>query len=98
MLAKLTEALPVGGGLIYEPKWDGFRAIVYRSATDVYIQSRDLRPLDGYFPDLHQALIDRLPGGCVLDGEIVIVSKAGLDFAIEPAAARQPVDQGLVKF
>ena len=55
MLAKLAEALPEGGGLLYEPKWDGFRAIAFRGDDDVFIQSRDLRPLDRYFPELHDA-------------------------------------------
>jgi len=57
MLAKLAEALPPEGGYLYEPKWDGFRAIVFRGADDVYIQSRDSRPLDRYFPELHDALL-----------------------------------------
>ena len=59
MLAKLAEALPPGGAFLYEPKWDGFRAIVFRGGGDVYIQSRDLRPLDRYFPELHDALLAR---------------------------------------
>jgi len=93
MLAKLTEELPVSDLLLYEPKWDGFRALVYRSAGDVYIQSRDLRPLDRYFPELHQLFLERLPPGCVLDGEIVIATPAGLDFdalqmRLHPAASR----------
>ena len=57
MLAKLADALPTGGGFLYEPKWDGFRAIVFRSQSEVYIQSRDLRPLDRYFPELHDVLL-----------------------------------------
>ncbi|MEO6239530.1 MAG: ATP-dependent DNA ligase [Vicinamibacterales bacterium] len=93
MLAKLTAELPVGPGFVYEPKWDGFRALVFRSHSDVFIQSRDLRPLDRYFPELHDALIERLPAGCVLDGEIVIVTPKGLDFdalqlRLHPAASR----------
>jgi ATP-dependent DNA ligase len=93
MLAKLADALPAVGGFIFEPKWDGFRAIVFRTKGDVYIQSRDLRPLDRYFPELHQALIDRLPEGSVVDGEIVIVTPQGLDFdalqlRLHPAASR----------
>ena len=80
MLAKLTESLPADGNLLYEPKWDGFRAIVFRGAGDMYIQSRDLKPLDRYFPDLHQSLLDLLPDGCVVDGEIVIATPNGLDF------------------
>jgi ATP-dependent DNA ligase len=93
MLARLTEELPVGAGLLYEPKWDGFRAIVFRGARDLFIQSRDLRPLDRYFPELHEALLERLPPGCVLDGEIVIAGRDGLDFdalqmRLHPAASR----------
>ena len=93
MLAKLAEALPAGGGFLYEPKWDGFRAIVYRGEGDVYIQSRDLRPLDRYFPELHDTLLTALPDRCVVDGEIVIASKRGLDFdalqmRLHPAASR----------
>ena len=71
MLAKLAEALPTVP-FLYEPKWDGFRAIVFRGGSELFIQSRDLRPLDRYFPELHEALIERLPDGCVLDGEIVV--------------------------
>src|ERR1051325_9748171 len=79
MLAKSTETLPAGADLLYEPKWDGFRALVFRD-SDVFIQSRDLRPLDRYFPDLHDALAAALPKGCILDGEIVIAKRGGLDF------------------
>src|SRR5690348_16421200 len=79
MLAKLSDELPEGTGWLFEPKWDGFRAIVFRGA-DLFIQSRDLKPLDRYFPELHDALLERVPRGCVLDGEIVIATPAGLDF------------------
>ena len=93
MLAKLVDAIPDTDGLLFEPKWDGFRAIVFRSRDDVFIQSRDLRPLDRYFPELHEALLARLPAGCVVDGEIVIATAAGLDFdalqlRLHPAASR----------
>jgi ATP-dependent DNA ligase len=93
MLAKVAEAIPDSPGFLFEPKWDGFRAIVFRGATDLYIQSRDLRPLDRYFPDLHEALLERLPRGCVVDGEIVIAGERGLDFdalqlRLHPAASR----------
>ena len=93
MLAKLAEELPPEGEYLYEPKWDGFRAIVFRSGKDVYIQSRDLRPLDRYFPELHEALLERVPKDCVLDGEIVIATARGLDFdalqlRLHPAASR----------
>ena len=93
MLAKLTEELPLDGGFAFEPKWDGFRALVYRGDTGIYIQSRDLRPLDRYFPELSAALQRTLPPRCVLDGEIVIASARGLDFdalqlRLHPAASR----------
>jgi ATP-dependent DNA ligase len=93
MLAKPAATLPPGPGLIYEPKWDGFRALVFRGDGDVYLQSRDLKPLDRYFPELHAALGAALPAGCVLDGEIVIATPHGLDFdallqRIHPAASR----------
>ncbi len=92
MLAKLATTLP-SGDLLYEPKWDGFRAIVFRSADGLYIQSRDLKPLDRYFPELHDALLAGLPEPCVLDGEIVIATPRGLDFdalqmRLHPAASR----------
>ena len=93
MLARLADALPPGGPFLYEPKWDGFRAIVFRGASGVFIQSRDLRPLDRYFPELHAAFLERLPDGCVVDGEIVIATPRGLDFdalqlRLHPAASR----------
>ena len=71
MLALLAESLPDTGDFLFEPKWDGFRAIVFRGGgTDLYLQSRDARPFDRYFPELRQALLDRLPEHCVVDGEI----------------------------
>ena len=93
MLAKLVDAIPTSDGLLFEPKWDGFRSIIFRGADDVYIQSRDLKPLDRYFPELHQALIERLPPGCVVDGEIVIAQDGALNFdalqlRLHPAASR----------
>jgi ATP-dependent DNA ligase len=93
MLAKLADELPRGGDWLFEPKWDGFRAIVFRSADDVYIQSRDLRPFDRYFPELHDRLLAALPPGCVVDGEIVRPGRQGLDFdalqlRLHPAASR----------
>jgi ATP-dependent DNA ligase len=66
MLAKLAESLPADGNFLFEPKWDGFRAIVFRGASDLFIQSRDSKPLDRYFPDLHQSLLDALPAGSVV--------------------------------
>jgi ATP-dependent DNA ligase len=92
MLAKLAEELP-DGDYLYEPKWDGFRAIVFRDGDEIYIQSRDGRPLDRYFPELRESLLRRLPTPCVVDGEIVIASSRGLDFdalqmRLHPAATR----------
>ena len=93
MLAKLADTLPAAGTCLFEPKWDGFRAIVFRGASDLFIQSRDLRPLDRYFPELHDALLEKLPRDCVIDGEIVIPTPHGLDFdalqmRLHPAASR----------
>ena len=93
MLARLAESLPEGDGFLFEPKWDGFRAIAFRGDAEVFIQSRDLRPLDRYFPELHDELLSSLPDGCVIDGEIVIVGPKGLDFdalqlRLHPAASR----------
>ena len=93
MLAKLADEIPHGGDFLFEPKWDGFRAIAFRGDSDVYIQSRDLRPLDRYFPELHDLFRERLPAHSVIDGEIVIVTGSGLDFdalqlRLHPAASR----------
>jgi ATP-dependent DNA ligase len=94
MLSKVAEEIPRADGFLFEPKWDGFRAIVYRGGgDDVYIQSRDLKPLDRYFPELHDGLVRTLPDGCVVDGEIVIATPHGLDFdllqmRLHPAASR----------
>jgi len=93
MLSKVAEEIPTAAGFLFEPKWDGFRAIVFRGGGDVHIQSRDLKPLDRYFPELHDGLIAALPDGCVVDGEIVIATDSGLDFdrlqlRLHPAASR----------
>ena len=93
MLAKLASELPEGEGVLFEPKWDGFRAIVFRGSGRAYIQSRELRPLNRYFPDVHAAVLAQLPDGCVVDGEIVIATAHGLDFdalqmRLHPAASR----------
>jgi ATP-dependent DNA ligase len=94
MLAKAADAVPDGEHFLYEPKWDGFRAIVFRGDGDeVFIQSRDSRPLDRYFPELHEMFARVLPRGSVVDGEIVIAASSGLDFdalqmRLHPAASR----------
>jgi ATP-dependent DNA ligase len=93
MLAKLSADLPPGDGWLFEPKWDGFRAIVFRDGDEMFIQSRDLKPLDRYFPELPPTLKQNLPDRCVVDGEIVIPGDDGLQFEslllrIHPAASR----------
>jgi ATP-dependent DNA ligase len=92
MLAKLARTLP-RGDFLYEPKWDGFRAIVFRDGDDVEIGSRNEKPLTRYFPDLIEPLRAALPLRCVVDGEVVIATEHGLDFdllslRIHPAASR----------
>src|SRR5829696_5601340 len=93
MLAKAANSLPDGDGWLFEPKWDGFRAIVFRDGDETLIQSRDLKPLDRYFPELPPVLRASLPERCIVDGEIVIPGADGLDFEalllrIHPAASR----------
>ncbi len=93
MLAKLASAVPDGDGWLYEPKWDGFRALIFRDGDEIYVQSRDCKPLDRYFPELADPLRACLPPRAVLDGEIVIAGPNGLDFdallqRIHPAASR----------
>jgi ATP-dependent DNA ligase len=93
MLAKRVGELPVDGDWIFEPKWDGFRALVFRDGNEILIQSRDEKPLNRYFPELLDPFLSALPARCVLDGEIVIVKDNGLDFdalqlRLHPAASR----------
>jgi ATP-dependent DNA ligase len=93
MLAKRVDALPDGAGWIFEPKWDGFRVLVFRDGDELLLQSRDAKPLDRYFPELREPLRAQLPPRCVLDGELVIAGADGLDFEalqmrIHPAASR----------
>jgi ATP-dependent DNA ligase len=93
MLAKAVRELPNDDGWIFEPKWDGFRALVFRDGDEVFIQSRDEKPLARYYPELLESLKQQLADRCVLDGEIVIVRPEGLDFEalqlrLHPAASR----------
>jgi ATP-dependent DNA ligase len=93
MLAKRVDELPVSGAWIFEPKWDGFRALVFRDGDEIQIQSRDEKPLNRYFPEVVETLQTQLPERCVLDGEIVIAQNGGLDFEalqlrLHPAASR----------
>lgn len=80
MLAKSTSTLPDAGDLIFEPKWDGFRAIVFRDGVEVEIASRNAKPLTRYFPELVDPVRASLPERCVIDGELVIATEHGLDF------------------
>jgi ATP-dependent DNA ligase len=93
MLAKRVAEIPEGGTWIFEPKWDGFRALIFRDGDEILIQSRDGKSLNRYFPELLDTLRGALPEQCVLDGEVVIATEAGLDFdalqlRIHPAASR----------
>jgi ATP-dependent DNA ligase len=93
MLAKRVSELPAGEDWIFEPKWDGFRALIFRDGDEILIQSRDEKPLNRYFPELIDPLRSTLPARCVLDAEIVIVKDNELDFdalqlRLHPAASR----------
>jgi ATP-dependent DNA ligase len=93
MLAKRSDELPEGDQWIFEPKWDGFRVLIFRDGDEILIQSRDEKSLNRYFPELMKPLADQLPSRCVLDGELVIARDGGLDFEvlqlrIHPAASR----------
>nr|WP_281401020.1 ATP-dependent DNA ligase [Amycolatopsis umgeniensis] len=93
MLAKAVHELPRTPGLLYEPKWDGFRCVVFRDGDEVVLGSRNDRPLTRYFPELVELLKEALPERCVVDGEIVLVTEGGLDFEalqlrLHPAASR----------
>lgn len=93
MLAKRISDLPEEGDFIFEPKWDGFRAMVFRDGEEIFIQSRDQKPLNRYFPELLEPIRSALPARCVLDGELVIVKGDALDFdalqlRLHPAASR----------
>jgi ATP-dependent DNA ligase len=93
MLAKLQPSVPRAPGWVYEPKWDGFRAIVFRDGSDIHVASRDHKPLERYFPELPSALDSALPQKCVVDGEVIVVGDHGLAFdsltqRIHPARSR----------
>src|SRR5689334_13046217 len=93
MLAKSVPELPRGDGLAYEPKWDGFRCIVFRDGDEVELGSRNDKPLTRYFPEVVELLRQALPPKCVVDGEIVLVTPDGLSFdtlqlRLHPAASR----------
>ncbi len=93
MLSKLVTEIPPAGDVLFEPKWDGFRTIVFRDGDAVELGSRNERPMTRYFPELLGPLKASLPGRCVVDGEVVIAGARGLDFdallnRIHPAASR----------
>jgi ATP-dependent DNA ligase len=101
MLAKRITELPEAGDWIFEPKWDGFRALVFRDGDEIFIQSRDEKPLNRYFPELIESLRSSLPSRCVLDGEMVIVRDNELDFnalqlRLHPAASRVKLLSGQI--
>src|SRR3984893_6216789 len=101
MFAKRVDELPPGDTWIFEPKLDGFRALVFRDRDEIQIQSRDEKPLNRYFPELLDPLLAQLPARCVLDGEIVIAGKGGLDFdalqlRLHPAASRVKLLSGQI--
>ena len=93
MLASPADEIPVGDGWRYEPKWDGFRAIVFKDGQEVVINSRKGQPLQRYFPELVELFQQRLPDRCVVDGEMIIAGPKGLEFdslqlRLHPAASR----------
>jgi ATP-dependent DNA ligase len=93
MLAKAAGTIPQGEDLIFEPKWDGFRCLVFRDGADVVLQSRSSKPLNRYFPEMVARLTAGLPSGVVLDGELVVGVDGRLNFdalseRIHPAASR----------
>ncbi len=93
MLSKRIEELPEGEGWIFEPKWDGFRTLIFRDGDEIMIQSREEKPLNRYFPELIDPLRTQLPAQCVLDGELVIAQNGALEFdalqlRLHPAASR----------
>src|SRR5690349_8846950 len=93
MLSNAADALPEGEGWLFEPKWDGFRTLVFRDRDEILLQSRDEKPMNRYFPELVDALVGAVPERCVLDGEVVIAGPSGLDFdallqRIHPAESR----------
>ncbi len=93
MLAKRVDVIPAGSTWSFEPKWDGFRVLVFRDGEEMLLQSRDGKSLNRYFPELLETLQQQLPARCVLDGEIVIAGAHGLDFdalqlRVHPAASR----------
>src|SRR3974377_2198978 len=90
MLSSAADALPGGEGWLFEPKWDGFRTLVFPGGDEILLQSRDEKPMNRYFPELIAPLAATLPERCVVDGEIVIVGVGGVDFGGLPLRAPPP--------
>src|SRR5215217_2356050 len=93
MLAKAATEIPVGDGWLFEPKWDGFRCIVFRDGDEIVLGSRNERPLTRYFPELIEPLCRQLPSRCVVDGEVIVIGDDRLEFdwlqqRIHPAESR----------
>ena len=93
MLARRVDDIPHGDGWLFEPKWDGFRVLVFRNGDELLLQSRDLKPMNRYFPELAAPLLEQVPERCAIDGELVIAGADGLEFGtlqarIHPAASR----------
>src|SRR3954451_17089055 len=93
MLAKRVDDIPTAGDWIFEPKWDGFRVLIFRDGDEILIQSRDTKSLNRYFPDMIEPLRTQLPERCVADGELVIAREGRIYFdalylRIHPAASR----------
>jgi ATP-dependent DNA ligase len=93
MLSRAQETLPAGEGWLYEPKWDGFRALVFRDGDSVHLESRNGQPLARYFPEVVENVRRALPERCVVDGEIVVPGERGLNFdallqRVHPAESR----------
>src|SRR5436309_11086632 len=93
MLSAAADGLPSDDGWLFEPKWDGFRTLVFRDGDEIFMQSRDEKPLNRYFPELVEPLKRQLPERCVADGEMVIAGNEGLEFEalqlrLHPAESR----------
>jgi len=90
MLAKRVDDIPSTGEWVFEPKWDGFRVLVFRDGDEILLQSRDKKSLNRYFPEMLKPLTDQLPARCILDGELVIANHGRLDFDVLYQTSKRP--------